>query len=331
LKSRETDGMTSLLMSKGTDVSTPRRALTAYNLFFQLERQRLIDGEEERDFSVQELVRLVIKQRQLRNEPKPKRKHRKAHGKIGFAELARTVAAKWKKLHISEKAMFEDCAIMEKQRYAQEKKEKSTGVNTQLIQESTSPGPHATEYFPPRCEISTDDDPTGLHMQPMTQGFYQPSQAFIQHRQANMDEMMRIRLQLARFNQVANATLMDLARNDMPACHIQTPHVASSLPYNESTTFYNSNLNDVYNMADNAYSFSERTWPPPRYTSVQMANNDDIGSFSDSCEVSSEKVYNGRSGMTSNTMTGHDHSGVVPQHVNERDLHIFDEDELSMF
>ena len=49
-----------------------------------------------------------------------KRRHRTAHGKIGFAALAQTIAAKWKTLPASDKTVFEQRAAVEKDRYKRE-------------------------------------------------------------------------------------------------------------------------------------------------------------------------------------------------------------------
>jgi hypothetical protein len=52
-----------------------------------------------------------------------KRRHRKSHGKIGFADLAKTIAEKWKTLDAESRKVFEACAAKEKERYQREIKE----------------------------------------------------------------------------------------------------------------------------------------------------------------------------------------------------------------
>jgi hypothetical protein len=85
----------------------PRRPLSAYNLFFQSERKKLIamlpDIANIKEYGFTEEER--------------KAKHRKMHGKIGFAELARNIADKWNNLDDTEKATFEATARIEKEKY----------------------------------------------------------------------------------------------------------------------------------------------------------------------------------------------------------------------
>lgn len=75
----------------------PKRPLSAYNLFFRYERERI-----------------------LRNTSQPSYKPRRSHGKIGFADLARSVAESWKALEPDDKAKFEAKAAQEKERYERE-------------------------------------------------------------------------------------------------------------------------------------------------------------------------------------------------------------------
>jgi len=75
----------------------PKRALSAYNLFFQSERAKILNSKSQ-----------------------PSYKPRRSHGKIGFAALARSVADKWKKLDPKERAKFEAEAAAEKERYEEE-------------------------------------------------------------------------------------------------------------------------------------------------------------------------------------------------------------------
>jgi len=82
--------------------SMPRRPLSAYNLFFQTQRKEMIAG----------LPKPVKK-------TSSKRRSRKVHG-VGFADMARTIAKRWKGLEKTEKEPFEKQAKIEKDRYLAE-------------------------------------------------------------------------------------------------------------------------------------------------------------------------------------------------------------------
>ena len=107
------------------DESTkPKRPLSAYNLFFQLQRERLIAGTENTPITAEDVERVAIARRIEDGLPvKPKRKHRKSHGKISFAELARVIANKWKNLDPTSKNLLLERAASEKARFLRELEE----------------------------------------------------------------------------------------------------------------------------------------------------------------------------------------------------------------
>ena len=79
----------------------PKRPLSAYNLFFRKKRRELL-GDDAKDFEI---------------EDQAKRKHRKSHGKIGFAEMAKKIGQEWKSLDRTEKEVFEEDARSRKEAY----------------------------------------------------------------------------------------------------------------------------------------------------------------------------------------------------------------------
>jgi hypothetical protein len=94
----------------------PKRPLSAYNIFFQHEREKIITDAPEQELSLD----FIISVQKMASKRKEKRRHRKTHGKIGFADLARKIAEKWKKLDSESKSYFEARAEAEKARYKRE-------------------------------------------------------------------------------------------------------------------------------------------------------------------------------------------------------------------
>jgi len=72
----------------------PPKPLNAYNLFFQLERENILAGEEDQNYTAENIARIAHMHHQKHRMGAPKRKHRKSHGKISFVELSRTLANK---------------------------------------------------------------------------------------------------------------------------------------------------------------------------------------------------------------------------------------------
>ena len=103
---------TPAIVSPRKNPRKPKRPLTAYHIYFQIEREFIIqtmDGEDA-DRTMHEgkifFNDVPKRYRDTRLSPdwyfgpgkRAKRKHRKQHGKIGFHELSRVITSRWNKL-----------------------------------------------------------------------------------------------------------------------------------------------------------------------------------------------------------------------------------------
>ena len=96
------------------ELPKPKRPLTAYNLFFQNERVRLLESLP--------VVSTTTTTCTTANG-KTKKKNAKKKGKVGFAEMARIISARWKEADDAVRAPFCLAANLEKIRYHREKDE----------------------------------------------------------------------------------------------------------------------------------------------------------------------------------------------------------------
>lgn len=98
-----------------TNVKKPMRPLTAYHIYFQIEREYIIQTESGPDVSIHENKSYVHdvprRYRSIKLLPdwyagpgkkQQKRRHRKSHGKIGFLELSRVISKRWATLESSD-------------------------------------------------------------------------------------------------------------------------------------------------------------------------------------------------------------------------------------
>ena len=203
----------------------PKRPLSAYNLFFQHERQKIITNNPE--------ITLAETLHKISSTPKPKkRRHRKSHGMIGFADLARTIAEKWKALESSDKTIYESKAGEEKAKY-KKLLEKWSKAREEKAKEDKNKSPLELA----RVEVVYDDrNPFGkqnsgfmqtpYHQQQQQQhNFIQQQHNFIQQQQQQLEQAKQQLLQLQQFQQQQQQQQQDPLKM---SCQTMSPDMAQT-------------------------------------------------------------------------------------------------------
>lgn len=96
----------------------PKRPLSAYNIFFQHARSRIVEDQTE-EATTDEIVRSI---ESILSKSREKRRHRKSHGRISFGDLARAIADQWKNINPKHKEIFDHYAEIDMIRYRRELK-----------------------------------------------------------------------------------------------------------------------------------------------------------------------------------------------------------------
>ena len=93
----------------------PKRPLSAYNIFFKEERQRMLQSLPRMDNGPTSNSSSKSSRRRRKGRDRP-------HGKISFENLAKTIGSRWRELGSAERKKFEILAAKDTERYTEEMK-----------------------------------------------------------------------------------------------------------------------------------------------------------------------------------------------------------------
>jgi hypothetical protein len=273
-----------------------------------LQRERIIKGidgdkEDENDdsgtfvsFTSEEIEKLSLIAKNKENQPK--RKHRKTHGKIGFADLARSIADKWKKLGKHDKQLFEHHADKDKERYKiameeySKKVEQYEAANPDKVADrkmcnktasarpsvlgSSGTGRAHTQPRRVSCEngpVSSEiEDPVALNVMLM-RGMNPKSQpSDVAVCQVWLQRLRQLRQSVMQDQNPNNAMMMPMMMNprQMMAQQQMFMGMMHSPDYMD-LNLMDSPIDDIFSMADEAYDMVQTSLPTRRATMTHAA------------------------------------------------------------
>ena len=185
---------TSIVNNGGSDFEAddiadpkPKPSLSSYNMFFKLERKRILNNTDHLNLPLtNEEIRGIIAEHKVQG----KRAHRKTHGKIGFKELARTIAGRWKKLDSTTKALLERHALVEKEEHrkifkAWKKRQKERETIRARAQEAQGIAQANNNPAPPVQASAMAPPPPMIQASNMSQNANFNMSALLNHQQMN--------------------------------------------------------------------------------------------------------------------------------------------------
>lgn len=131
-------------MSAQGKVGKPKRPLSAYNLFFQLERGKL---HKQRDAQIRALISSKANTEAMKN-----------FETMGFVTLVRHIAAKWKSLDADAKAPYQAMARREQERYIKEVVEANGTAQNQSTMKPSSLKGKTMKNVCPRSDTTKPSD-----------------------------------------------------------------------------------------------------------------------------------------------------------------------------
>lgn len=136
----------------------PKRPLSAYNLFFQYERDRLLRSKPSKAGQSHEQMHMTIHIDPSERRNRSKTVRPPPHGKIGFAELAKMIGQRWKSLDSKSREHFQGLAAIEKKRYVEECQEWKARVAREAELEEAAAKEAAAERKDQQDNVDDDAD-----------------------------------------------------------------------------------------------------------------------------------------------------------------------------